>query len=273
MIAEMFLTQIPHALVAALLAFPSMFIPVSLPHQTSTTTASAIGIAATSSASVITNVKTREKVVALTFDADMTPGMLAQLRTHRVASWYNEQVIEVLTREQVPATLFLTGMWIETYATATRALSNNPLFELGNHSYSHGGFTNHCYTLTPVPESHDVSEVEKTDALLSRNTTRHVKYFRFPGLCADAVNIATVHALGYTIIGGDVHGNDGFEKNRDHIVTNVLRSVRPGSIVVLHMHGGPNAPETARALPIIIQKLRAEGYTFKTVSELLHDAH
>ncbi|HYA05240.1 MAG TPA: hypothetical protein VEF90_05065, partial [Xanthobacteraceae bacterium] len=45
--------------------------------------------------------------------------------------------------------------------------------------------------------------------------------------------------------------------------------VRPGSIVVLHMHGGPNAPETAVALLDIIKKLRADGYSFVKVSDLL----
>src|ERR1700676_5574760 len=45
---------------------------------------------------------TDQKLVALTFDADMTPGMLSELKSKRVGSWYNEKVIETLRREQVP---------------------------------------------------------------------------------------------------------------------------------------------------------------------------
>src|SRR3974377_2206664 len=41
------------------------------------------------------------------------------------------------------------------------------------------------------------------------------------------------------------HSSDGFEKSATKIVSNVLDHVRPGSIVIFHMHGGPNAPETA----------------------------
>src|SRR5271168_1400712 len=50
---------------------------------------------------------TDKKVVALTFDADMTPGMLSALKSKRIASWYNEKVIAALREQQVPATLFL----------------------------------------------------------------------------------------------------------------------------------------------------------------------
>jgi peptidoglycan/xylan/chitin deacetylase (PgdA/CDA1 family) len=97
-------------------------------------------IAATGQRSIFDHAATSQKMVALTFDADMTPGMLRELKSKKVASWYDERVIETLRQQQVPATLFLTGLWIEAYSAATKELSANPLFELGNHSYSHGAF-------------------------------------------------------------------------------------------------------------------------------------
>jgi peptidoglycan/xylan/chitin deacetylase (PgdA/CDA1 family) len=214
-------------------------------------------------------VDAKRKVVALTFDADMTPHMLAQLKSGAVASWYNAPVIRILKNAHVPATLFLTGLWIQTYATTTRELSQDPLFELGNHSYSHGGFTAGCYGLKPVPEQQDVSEVRKTDSLLRRYADTYVKFFRFPGMCHDAEDVATVHSAGYSIIDGNVYGDDGFQKDAKKIVANILGRVRPGSIIVLHMHGGPDAPQTAAALPIVIKSLREKGYTFEKVSKLL----
>ncbi len=210
-----------------------------------------------------------DKVVALTFDADMTPYMLKRLQHKEVSSWYNSAVIEALEEAQVPATLFLTGMWIETYATTTRLLSENPLLELGNHSYTHGGFTHNCYGLANVPEANDLAEILKTDALLQKYATRYVKLFRFPGLCHDAEDLSIVSKAGYTVVDGDIHGDDGFQKNPEIITEHVLREVRPGSIIVLHMHGGPNAPQTAAALPSIIKTLREKGYTFVKVSDLL----
>lgn len=212
---------------------------------------------------------TSDKIVALTFDADVTPGMLRELKSKRVASWYNEKVIATLRQEQVPATLFLAGLWIEVYSDATKELSADPLFELANHSYSHGAFHSPCYRLFPIPDTKQAAEVQKTDDLLKKYAVTYKKYFRFPGLCSDAKAAKMIADQGYTAIGGDVDGGDAFEKNPKWITSVVTTHVRPGSIVVLHLHGGANAPETAAALPDIIGKLRAEGYSFVKVSDLL----
>jgi peptidoglycan/xylan/chitin deacetylase (PgdA/CDA1 family) len=212
---------------------------------------------------------TSEKLVALTFDADMTPGMLRELKSGRVSSWYNEKVIAALKQQQVPATLFLTGLWIETYSVATKELSEDPLFELANHSYSHGAFHSPCYQLFPIAGANQAAEVQKTDDLLKKYATSYKKYFRFPGLCSDAAAVKKVEDQGYTVIGGDVDGADAFVKSPKWVVSDVVANVHPGSIVVLHMHGGPNASQTAVALPDIIKKLRAEGYSFVKVSDLL----
>jgi peptidoglycan/xylan/chitin deacetylase (PgdA/CDA1 family) len=212
---------------------------------------------------------TSQKVVALTFDADMTPKMLNELKQGRVTSWYNQRVISTLRLEHVPATLFLAGLWIEAYPAITHELADDPLFELGSHSYSHAGFRLPCYGLAPVPGSNEVVEVQRAVELLKKYASTSTNYFRFPGLCSDADDVRTVEAQGYIVIGGDVDGGDAFEKNAGKIVSTTLAHVRPGSIVILHLHGGPNAPETANALPDIISKLRLRGYTFVKVSDLL----
>ncbi len=218
---------------------------------------------------IFDHASTTQKLVALTFDADMTPGMLRELKSGRVASWYNEKVIATLKEQQVPATLFLTGLWIEAYSDVTKNLSTDQLFELANHSYSHGAFHSPCYNLFPVPESSQAAEVQKTDDLLKKYAASYKQYFRFPGLCSDAAAVKRVEDQGYTIIGGDVDGADAFVKSAKWVVSDVVANVHPGSIVVLHMHGGPNASQTGVALPDIIKKLRADGYTFVKVSDLL----
>lgn len=50
------------------------------------------------------------KRVALTFDADMTPGMESELRSGKVKSFDNEAVVRALETTNTPATFFLTGM-------------------------------------------------------------------------------------------------------------------------------------------------------------------
>ncbi len=212
---------------------------------------------------------TQAKEVALTFDADMTPRMLKELNEGKVKSWYNQSVINVLRQNQVPATLFLTGLWIKAYPEITTELSQDPLFELGNHSYTHGGFSGSCYHLNPIKNDQDRVEIQDTEDLLAKYATAHQKYFRFPGLCSDAYDLGVVKNLGYQTIGGDVIGGDGFTQNAAAIAKRVVSRVKPGSIVILHMHGAPDAPATALALPTIISDLKAKGYTFVKVSQLL----
>jgi peptidoglycan/xylan/chitin deacetylase (PgdA/CDA1 family) len=118
-----------------------------------------------------------QKVVALTFDADMTPRMSNELKTGKIASWYNQTVIATLREEHVPATLFLAGLWIERYPAVTQDLSADPLFEIGNHSYSHPGFHSPCYGLGSVQKSNQAAEVQKTDALLKKTIPSSVAMF------------------------------------------------------------------------------------------------
>src|SRR6516165_10961769 len=172
---------------------------------------------------------TNQKVVALTFDADMTFKMFNELKSGKIASWYNQRVIAMLRQEHVPATLFLAGLWIEEYPAVTQDLSVDPLFEIGNHSYSHPGFRSPCYGLASLQKSSQAVEVQKTDTLLRKHATAYKKYFRFPGLCFDTGDVEGIEAQGYTVIGGDVYAGDGFERSTTKIVSNVLAHVRPGS--------------------------------------------
>ena len=135
----------------------------------------------------------------------------------------------------------MTGLWIEAYGAATRELSADPLFELGNHSYSHGAFHSPCYHLFPIPESKAGCRGANTDDLLTkiRIVAREILSVTFGDARSDAQAIKTVKDQGYTIVGGDVDGGDGFEKYAKPIVSNVQRTPpsRQHSALALHMHG------------------------------------
>lgn len=217
---------------------------------------------------VINQVMTDQKVIALTFDADMTQGMFDQLQLHKVSSWYNGEVIKTLESEKVPATLFLTGLWVKAYPGLTKQLSENPLFEIGNHSYSHRGFVGRCYNLDVVPARLNREEIINAEKLLAQNASRFKKYFRFPGLCYDENELKLANELDYTVIGG-VPSGDAFRKNPKQIINSVIRQAQPGAIIIFHMQGGYSAPQTQNALPEIIRILRGKGYQFLKVSDLL----
>lgn len=220
-------------------------------------------------ASPIKNIITDKKIIALTFDADMTAGMEYALKNGNIKSWYNEAVINELEKTETPATLFLTGLWIKNYPDKTRELAKNSLFEIANHSYSHSAFTLSCYKLPAIADDLDEKEITQTEDILKLYAPNYKKYFRFPGLCSDDFDILEVQRLGYQIIGGSISGLDGFNNDTKSIINRVVSHLAPGSIIILHMHGGPNAPKTAVALPEIIRQAKKNGYEFIKISELL----
>jgi len=64
-----------------------------------------------------------------------------------------------------------------------------------------------------------------------------------------------------------VTGDPSRKQSANSIAKTVLRNVKPGSIIIAHANG--RGYNTAKALPLFIPKLRRQGYTFVTVSELL----
>ncbi|MGW3614054.1 polysaccharide deacetylase family protein [Micromonospora sp. NPDC005163] len=209
--------------------------------------------------------------VALTFDADMTDGMLQNLRTGKVRSYANLRVLDLLERERIPATFFLTGKWVERYPQVTRRLAGNPRFELANHTYGHAAFTGDCYDLPRVRASGMTDDVAKTFRVIEPYGGRQTRYFRFPGLCHDAAALAALAPLGVTVVDGDVVSGDPFATAWEPLVRAVLDNVRPGSVVIMHVTEA-NAAMTDEALPHILAGLRERGLVPAPLSEVLASA-
>lgn len=209
--------------------------------------------------------------VALTFDADMTPAMATLLKKGIVKSWYNKPIKDTLNREQVKATVFLGGLWSKTYPKEAGELANDPLIEIGNHSYNHYAFKKGCYKLGEISNEADKDDVEAAQKAIFETTGKIARYFRFPGGCYEDIDVKTIAKLGLKIIHWDVVANDGFNNNTDSIVRKVLNGVQNGSIVVFHIHDGPYAPKTNDALIKIIPELKKRGFQFVTISELLSE--
>jgi len=200
----------------------------------------------------------------------MTHAMLARLRSGAQRTWYDAAIVGELRASGTPATIFLTGLWTGAYPGVVRGLARDPLFELENHSVDHSGWLAPCYGL-PIVRGELSKEAEIDNAAATITTAAGVapRYFRFPGGCHDAGDVRLVAAAGEQAVGWDVVSGDPFESSAAVVERNVLSHVRPGSIVVMHLVGAPNAPATARALPVIIERLRARGFHFATLRQLL----
>jgi peptidoglycan/xylan/chitin deacetylase (PgdA/CDA1 family) len=189
--------------------------------------------------------------IALTFDACPTA----------LPDEYDAQIIEVLLRENVPATLFLSGRWVQKNAEKAKLLASHPQFELANHAFWHP------YMLEKDDER-IVRELKQTQAGIKKITGKTPKYFRPPFGEVDDRLARLAQQQGLTTIQFDIASGDpdpGLSAAR--IARTVLRDARNGSIIVFHMNR--HGVHTAEALPEIIRGLRKKGFTLVTVGELL----
>jgi peptidoglycan/xylan/chitin deacetylase (PgdA/CDA1 family) len=198
---------------------------------------------------IIPRVTTSEKMVALTFDDGPTPKA-------------TDQILAILSEMNVRATFFVTGAELEQNLEQGKKLVAAG-HQLGNHSYSHV----RMFFVTP---SFVKQEIESTDKLIRETGYQGDIHFRPP-------YGKKLFTLPYYLwkhrrksITWDVEPDSYPEIAADanKIVEHVLANVRPGSIIILHVMY-PNRRESMKSVKMIVEGLRAEGYEFKTVSELL----
>ncbi|WP_214884477.1 MULTISPECIES: LysM peptidoglycan-binding domain-containing protein [unclassified Exiguobacterium] len=196
----------------------------------------------------ITSVNTTSKVVALTFD-DGADGA------------NTNKILDILAKNNVKATFFLTGSGANNHPQYIKNIAAKG-HQLGNHSYTHPDFTK--LTATQMK-----SELDRTEALIKSLTGKTTKpIFRAP---FGAVNSAVLNGVGAAGYGYTIQWNidtiDWKGLTASQINTKVQTNIKPGSIVL--MHTGAGAPGTPLALPTMISQLKAKGYKFVTVSQLL----
>ncbi len=95
-----------------------------------------------------------------------------------------------------------------------------------------------------------------------------VPYFRFPGGCHDDAALKELGPAKVTAVQWDVVSGDAFAKQAGPVAAQVLAQVKPGSVVVMHCTRSA-APTTEEAVRRIVPELRAKGYQFVRVSELI----
>ena len=196
----------------------------------------------------ITSVNTTSKVVALTFD-DGADGA------------NTNKILDILAKNNVKATFFLTGSGANNHPQYIKNIAAKG-HQLGNHSYTHPDFTK--LTATQMK-----SELDRTEALIKSLTGKTTKpIFRAPFGAVNSTVLNDVGAAGYGYtIQWNIDTIDWKGLTASQINTKVQTNIKPGSIVL--MHTGAGAPGTPLALPTMISQLKAKGYQFVTVSQLL----
>jgi peptidoglycan/xylan/chitin deacetylase (PgdA/CDA1 family) len=202
------------------------------------------------------------KTLYLTFDADMTPGMLRREKDHKVALWYSPGLVDYLLENRIHATVFSTGMFAEDYPELITRLASSGLISIQNHTYDHAAFSAPCYGLaTVVTDQEKNEEMSKATDAIRRLTGQTPTYLRHPGLCHKPHDVDLAEQMGLKISDVGTISGDAFAKNPQLVADTILRGAAHNPIIILHL-GGPNAPATEVAIKMVVPKLQAAGYTF-----------
>lgn len=187
-----------------------------------------------------------EKVVALTFDDGPAP-------------IYTEKVLEILKQENVKATFFMVGKMFQAFpAIGQRVASEGHV--LANHSWSHG-----YHRYAPAAAAR---EINQTTDIIQAKTGQTVRLYRPPGGVLNNGMDTYAQSQGYASILWGTDTGDWRRPPAATIVNRVMNTIHPGDIVLMH-DGGGDRHNTVAALPIMISQLKAKGYRFVTVPELL----
>ena len=191
-------------------------------------------------------VETGDKKVALTFDA----------------AWGaddTDTLISCLQKYNAPATFFVVGDWVDKYPDEVKKLA-----EAGNDVMNHSA--THPY-MTSLSESGMKEQLKICNDKIATITGKTPTLFRCPYGDYDNKVISTVESVGMKTIQWDVDSLDWKDSSTvESIVTRVTGKVKPGSIVLFHN----DADHTPEALPIILEKLTADGYTFVKAADLIY---
>jgi peptidoglycan/xylan/chitin deacetylase (PgdA/CDA1 family) len=211
-----------------------------------------------------------EKLIALTFDLCETDGDVAG---------YDGRIVDLLRAQGVKATFFAGGKWLETHRERAEQLMADPNFEIGSHGFRH-------YDLSQAGDQNLNDEIVLTEAAYARTRAglfgkqcaagfaqasavpERMTVMRFPyGRCSPK-SLAAVADAGLVAIQWDVvTGDPDPHRSAKAIGSTIVTEAHPGAIIVAHANG--RGWHTAEALALAIPKLKEEGYSFVTVSELL----
>jgi polysaccharide deacetylase family sporulation protein PdaB len=194
------------------------------------------------------SIQTNQKVVALTFDISWGDKMPAP-------------IIQMLEDKGIrKATFFLSSPWAQSHPEiVTRIVKDG--FEIGSHGHKYTNYSS-------LEDAEIRKQIQAAHQILTETTGKAPNLIRMPNGDFDKRVLNIANQLGYTVIQWDTDSMDWKNIGTDKIIDRVVSRAHPGDIIL--MHASDSAKQTHEALPAIIDQLRAKGYEFVTVSELIN---
>lgn len=198
---------------------------------------------------------TQKKIIAFTFDAC----------GGKNGSGYDRELIDYLRAEKIPATMFVSGKWIDSQFPVFINLSRDSLFEIENHGLDHrpcsieGEGAYGIKGTSNIAEAFD--EIEANARKIEAITNHRPLLYRSATAFIDEACVRMAGKVGVKVISYQILSGDAVPFTPEYVIEeNVLRNISPGAIVIMHF----NHPEwnTKEAMEKIVPKLRKMGYSF-----------
>ena len=205
------------------------------------------------------------KEVALSFDDGPDPV-------------WTPKILDILKSKHVAGAFFMIGAEAENNVGVMRRVYREG-HEIGNHTWFHPD-------ISEISDGSVDLELNLTERLFAAELGVQPLYFRppysidqEPDTNDQARPVDHIEGLGYVIVGDKIDTDDWDEhphKSPQEIAASVFQQIDQmetrtwmrGSIILLH-DGGGNRQPTVDALPVLIDALRARGYSIVPVAQLM----
>ena len=171
---------------------------------------------------------------------------------------HTDAILSALASAGVRATFFTVQFWAEEHPDYLKKVSDAG-HEVGTHSATHS-------YMSRLSEAEIRAELTSSSQAIASVTGKNVTLFRPPYGDYDDLLIDTSRDMGLMPVQWDVDSLDWKDLSAADIASRVISRVQAGSIILCHNNG----LHTAEALPVIFDALRAKGFEFVPIGELIY---
>lgn len=175
---------------------------------------------------------------------------------------YTPIILDILKEYGVRGTFFIIGENAERYPELVCRIQQEG-HEIGNHTYLHKNLKEHSVNCI-------CDEITHAEDAILRIAEQRTKLLRPPGGLYNQQVCDAARKLDYDIILWTVDTLDWMHPTSDEIVATIESNVKCGDIILCHDFIGGAPSPTPDAIRLVIPRLLQRGYTFVSVSELIH---
>ena len=192
--------------------------------------------------------KSGEKVIYLTFDTGYDNGNVSK-------------IVSILNEKGVKASFFVLSNLIRKNGDLIKEMNNSGHL-ICNHTDNHKD-------MTKLTNEEFLSNLGRLEKLYYECTGEEMsKFFRFPEGHYDEEKLKCAYEAGYTTVFWSLAYADwdnGRQPANNRAMQILEDNCHNGAIILLH----PTSATNVKILPLLIDKWKAEGYTFKTLDAIV----